>query len=257
MSTPSSKTTVTTDSPALETERTCSRRGSPRMAVSTGKVTNRSTSGGDMPGDVDITSTWMLVTSGKASMGMRRTDQTPRPMRMTTPTRTRALLRRELSMTRSTKPMLISDQGALAQLGLQEEAARRDDRLTLGEALADLDGPGKPFAGLDDAAGEGPLPGLDEDDRPAFVVLNGLLGNDQGPALPAGGGRPLDIHPCLQPSSGAGDLDPAFDRPGRLVDDVADEDEPAAELLSGIGVRPQDDLAARFGGAEVLSLIHI
>src|SRR5512140_1002280 len=252
MSTPSSKTTVMTESPDLETERTWSSRGRPRMAVSTGKVTNRSTSGGDMPGDVDSTSTWTLVTSGKASMGMRRTDQAPKAMRMTTPTRTRALFRRELSMTRSTKPMLISDQGALAHLGLQQEAARCDDRLPLREALDDLDRAGEPFPGFHGPANEDPLPCLDENDGPAFVILDRLLGDDQSPALPAGRGRALDVHSRFQPAAGARDLDAAFDRAGRRVDDVADEDEPAMELLAGIGVRFQDDFAARFGGAEVL-----
>src|SRR5512135_1037313 len=129
--------TVTTERPALDTDRTCSSRGSPRMAISTGKVTNRSTSGGDIPGDVDRTSTWILVTSGKASIGMCAVAQTPRPTRTMTPKTTRVLFLREDSTTRSTKPMLVPHERALAQLGLEKEAARGDDGLAVGDALED------------------------------------------------------------------------------------------------------------------------
>jgi len=50
MSVPSSKTTVTTDRPNLETERISSILGRPLMAVSTGKEMNFSTSSGAKPG---------------------------------------------------------------------------------------------------------------------------------------------------------------------------------------------------------------
>src|SRR5512136_200149 len=178
--------TVTTERPAFETERTWSSRGSPRMAVSTGKVTNRSTSGGDIPGEVDRTSTWMLVTSGKASMGRRRMDQAPSPIRMATPTRTRARLRREPSMRRSTRPMLIPHQSAFAELGSQQEATRGHDGLPFLEALEDLDEAVGPLSGLDGAAGERPFGRHDEDDPVALVVLNGLFRHNQGSATGPG-----------------------------------------------------------------------
>src|SRR4030042_1781448 len=170
MSTPPSKTTVTTERPDFESDRTWASRGRPRMAISTGKVTNRSTSGGDMPGAADRTSTWTLVTSGKASMEMLRTDQTPRAMRKRTPTTTKALFRSERSIMPSIMPMFVS-QPALAHLGFQEEASRSDDGLPFLEAAEDFDVPGEPFAGLDLAPGERPLPGLDEDPGQAFVIL--------------------------------------------------------------------------------------
>ena len=43
------------------------------MAFSSGYVTNCSISSGDIPAAVLTTSTWMLVTSGKASIGIVRT----------------------------------------------------------------------------------------------------------------------------------------------------------------------------------------
>src|SRR5512136_56894 len=246
--------TVTTERPALETDRTWSSRGSPRMAVSTGKVTNRSTSGGDMPGEVDRTSTWMLVTSGKASMGRRRMAQAPRPTRTRTPKRTRALFLREDSTIRSTKPMLIPPHRAFADLGLQQEAPRRDHDLAVGDARDDLDDAVEPFAELDRPPGEGPLPRLDEDDGPAFVVLDRLLGDGQRAPLPARPNGGFDVHARLQPSAGIGELDAAFDGPRRGIHDVADKGQAAAEVLARIGLGPQEDLIPRLEGPEVLFL---
>src|SRR5581483_6103447 len=77
MSVPSSKTTVTTDSPNWETERISVTRGTPRTAASTGTVMNCSTSSAPSAGAVVMTWTWTLVTSGTASTGSRPTAQTP------------------------------------------------------------------------------------------------------------------------------------------------------------------------------------
>src|SRR5512138_312889 len=189
------------------------------MAVSTGKVTNRSTSGGDIPGEVDRTSTWMLVTSGKASIGMRRTAQAPRPMRTSPPKTTRALFLREDSTIRSTKPMLVPHQRALAQLGLEQEAARGDHGLALGDALDDLDDAVEPLAEPDLASGEGPLRRFDEDDRTAFVILHALFGARQRPPLSARTDRGFDAHARLPPRAGVGHLDAALDGPRRGVHD--------------------------------------
>ena len=84
MSTPSSKTIVMTDRPYFETERSWSSRGRPRIETSRGYVTNFSTSRGDMPGAADRSSTWMFVTSGKASSGIFRNEVMPNPMRIRT-----------------------------------------------------------------------------------------------------------------------------------------------------------------------------
>src|SRR5512136_694473 len=246
--------TVTTERPALETDRTCSSRGSPRIAISTGNVTNRSTSGGDIPGDVDRTSTWMLVTSGKASIGMCRVAQTPRPTRTRTPKRTRALFLSEDSTIRSTKPMLVPYERALAQLGLQQEAARGDHGLAVGNALEDLNDAVEPLAELDRAPGEGPLSRLDEDDGLASVVLDRLLGEGERAAIPTRPDRGFDVHARLQPSAGVGHLDAALDGPRRGVHDVADKGQAAAELLSRIGLGLQDDLIPGLEGPEVFFL---
>ena len=90
-------------------------------------------------------------------------------------------------------------------------------------------------------------------DRPSSSWTDSS-GTTRARRSPPARGRPLDVHPRLQTSSGVGDLDAAFDRPGRGVDDVGDEDEPAAELFAGISVDLQDDLAARLGGTKVLLL---
>ena len=47
------------------------------MAVSTGNVMNRSTSSGGNPGELVSTCTWILVTSGTASMGSASIELMP------------------------------------------------------------------------------------------------------------------------------------------------------------------------------------
>ena len=66
----SSNTTVIIESPSLEIERTVCICGSPINPVSSGKVTSCSTSVGDMPGASTVTTTWVLVRSGNASIGI-------------------------------------------------------------------------------------------------------------------------------------------------------------------------------------------
>ena len=77
MSVPSSKTTVTTDSPYLEMDRTSSTLGIPDIARSTGTVTYCSTSTGDSAGAAVITWTWTFVMSGTASIGRFTAECTP------------------------------------------------------------------------------------------------------------------------------------------------------------------------------------
>ena len=63
---------LTIESPALETERTCSAPGTPITAVSIGYETRCSTSVAARPGASVTTTTWLLVRSGKASTGRSR-----------------------------------------------------------------------------------------------------------------------------------------------------------------------------------------
>jgi hypothetical protein len=100
MSAPSSKTTVTTERPNLETERISSILGSPLIAVSTGKVMNFSTSSGARPGLLVSTWTWTLVTSGTASMGSSPSERTPIAMTSSQPMMTRRRLSIEKSIIR-------------------------------------------------------------------------------------------------------------------------------------------------------------
>src|SRR5215831_6979468 len=77
MSVSSSKTTVTTESPYFDSDRISLTLGVPESARSTGTVTYCSTSTGDSAGDEVMTCTWMLVTSGTASMGSSKEDLIP------------------------------------------------------------------------------------------------------------------------------------------------------------------------------------
>jgi hypothetical protein len=74
MSVPSSKTTVTTERPNFVSDRTSSSRGRPLIAVSTGNVTNCSTSSGARPGLSVSTWTCTVVMSGTASIGRCRAE---------------------------------------------------------------------------------------------------------------------------------------------------------------------------------------
>jgi hypothetical protein len=69
MSVSSSKTTVTTETPYFESERISVTFGRPDMARSTGMLMYCSTSTGDRAGAAVMIWTWMLVTSGTASIG--------------------------------------------------------------------------------------------------------------------------------------------------------------------------------------------
>ena len=88
----------------------------------------------------------------------------------------------------------------------------------------------------------------------SLVVLDRGFGHGDGGPFARGRDRRVDVHPRLELAGRIGDLDPALDRPGRGFDDVADEGEPAAELLAGIGLGLQHDVGPRLHRGEVLLL---
>src|SRR3954462_2401176 len=83
MSVSSRKTTVTTDRPYFEIERTSVVRGMPAIARSTGTLMYCSTSTGDKAGAAVMTCIWTLVTSGTASIGRLAADRRPIAMNRT------------------------------------------------------------------------------------------------------------------------------------------------------------------------------
>jgi hypothetical protein len=90
-SVPSSKKTVTNESPNIESERISSTFGRPAIADSTDTVTIFSTSSGESPGDSVKIATWTGVTSGNASIGRRVRARTPRTTRKSAAKMTRYL----------------------------------------------------------------------------------------------------------------------------------------------------------------------
>ena len=72
MSVPSLNSKVISVTEKRVTERMKTRLGMPRIAISIGAVTRRSSSSGVRPGARMETSTWVGATSGKASMGRAR-----------------------------------------------------------------------------------------------------------------------------------------------------------------------------------------
>ena len=80
MLTLSSKTNVITLIPNLENERISIRSGRLAIALSTGDVMNCSTSCAAKVGALVITCTWLLVTSGNASIGSFDALHTPQIM---------------------------------------------------------------------------------------------------------------------------------------------------------------------------------
>jgi hypothetical protein len=77
MSMSSRNTSVTSDMPSFVMLRVVTSPGMPAMARSTGCVTCSSSSFADRALACVTTCTWMLVTSGTASMGRRSADQPP------------------------------------------------------------------------------------------------------------------------------------------------------------------------------------
>ncbi|MFT3771862.1 MAG: hypothetical protein QM820_41165 [Minicystis sp.] len=87
-SVPSAKTTVTAERPPREVLRSSTPPGMPLSANSTGVVTVRSISVGVSPDAVVSTDTWMVETSGSASIGSVRAAQPPAPRRIASSART-------------------------------------------------------------------------------------------------------------------------------------------------------------------------
>jgi len=98
MSVPSSKVTVTCESPNLEIERTPASRGSPETATSTCWVIWLSTSSGESDGAAVLTCTCTGVVSGKASMGSRERECSPHTTNANDPSMTRRRWRKDQPM---------------------------------------------------------------------------------------------------------------------------------------------------------------
>jgi len=81
-----------------------------------------------------------------------------------------------------------------------------------------------------------PGPVWTKNDGLVLELLEGRLRDDHhGPVL-GHGQHGLDVHAGPEAAGRIGDLDPPLDGPGLVVHDVAEEDQPAVELLSGIGL---------------------
>src|SRR4051794_38414768 len=148
MSVPSSNVATTCDRPNFETERTCSSPFRPPTACSTGKVICRSTSSGASSGATVLTCTWTGVVSGKASSGSRAAAWTPTTISRPPTSRTtnRFLRLASISALSIAGPppagwslAAPGADGALHDLGLEQEGPLGDDRLAGLEAPGDLD----------------------------------------------------------------------------------------------------------------------
>src|SRR6185295_10458872 len=122
MSVPSSNTTLITERPYFEIERTSSTLGIPDIARSTGTVTYCSTSTGDSAGAAVITWTCTLVTSGTASMGRTRAERTPTITSNPVAIRTSARLASDQATTRLSRTTSV----LLAERALQDGALQRE-----------------------------------------------------------------------------------------------------------------------------------
>src|SRR5688572_15678014 len=139
MSVSSSKTTVTTDRPYLDSERTSSTRGIPAMARSTGTVTYCSTSTGDSAGEVVITCTCTVVTSGTASMGRAMAARMPAATSSTAAAMTMARWRSDqLTVRLSSSNSFLLAEGALEDRALQGEHPLHHDPFALAQPAQDL-----------------------------------------------------------------------------------------------------------------------
>src|SRR5882757_1155547 len=113
--------------PIFDTERTSTRRGSPPISISIGRVMSFSTSSGDMPPAFARICTCTVVTSGKASIGMRCQDITPKATRTAVPIKTSIRWRTENS--RMSLIISIGLHLALQQFRFENETAGGHDLL--------------------------------------------------------------------------------------------------------------------------------
>src|SRR5215203_2263382 len=142
MSVPSSKTTVITDSPYLESDRTSSTLGIPDIARSTGTVTYCSTSTGDSAGAAVMIWTCTFVMSGTASMGRTSADRTPTSTSNPVATRTMARCESDqatIQLRRTTSVLLA--EGVLEDRALERERAVDNDLLAGPEPTQDFGAP--------------------------------------------------------------------------------------------------------------------
>src|SRR5580765_2925076 len=143
MSVLSSNTTVTTERPYFEIERTSSTFGIPDIARSTATVTYCSTSTGESAGAAVITWTWTFVTSGTASIGRSSAARMPRTTKSAVDMSTTARWRRDQAMMRAKSgTSLLLAEGALHDRALEREDAVDDDPLALAQPAQHLDPPG-------------------------------------------------------------------------------------------------------------------
>src|SRR5512137_616354 len=192
VSAPSSNTTTTWESPALESERTWRTRGRPRIACSMGKLTRSSTSTAARPGALASTITWVFVTSGKASMGRLRQAATPPAVRSTVARRTRSRLSSSQEMAFMARSLVRTSRTHLRaqDVGLEEEATLGGHGLAPGEPLRHLHlVPGHP-ARLDRPAHPVVAVVADEDEGASLVGEERRTGHDQR----VGTGRQEELH---------------------------------------------------------------
>src|SRR5688572_22117757 len=139
MSVSSSKTMVTTERPYLDSERTSSTRGIPAMARSTGTVTYCSISTGERAGEVVITCTCTVVTSGTASMGRAMAARMPAATSSTAAAMTMARWRSDqLTVRLSSSNSFLLAEGALQDRALQGEHTLDHDLFAVAQAAQDL-----------------------------------------------------------------------------------------------------------------------
>src|SRR5262249_39587822 len=116
----SENTTVTSETPYFDSERTCMVRGSPAMARSTGIVTYCSISIGDSAREDVMICTWTWVRGGTASMGSRSAAGTPSTTKSTAASSTTSRLRKDSwRMPRSSSISGLFAERALEQRALQ------------------------------------------------------------------------------------------------------------------------------------------
>src|SRR4051812_32769634 len=247
MSVPSSKATVTTERPYLETERTSSTFGMPDIARSTGTVTYCSTSIGESAGAGVMICTWTLVMSGTASMGRSTAERTPTMIRRAVARRTIARWRSDQATMRPRKiTSLLLAEGALQDRALEREDAVDNHLLAGAQAAQDFDATAGGAAHRDRVSLEVAVGLADEDDLLVGHARDGGKRDDY--PLGRGFGRPDDHprsaeQPHLDEIAVIADQDARRDRPRGRVELPADGLDLPLEHLARIGV--EADLGAR------------